>query len=395
MPLDAATSPRWVPAPVFKWSVGILAAVLAGILAFEMLDISIFKRIGMAHQFCYLREPKLIWLHVVSDVLIGAAYVSISATLAYLVYRASKGIPFNWVFLAFGLFIVSCGLTHFMEVWVIWEPVYWMSGYVKVVTAAASLATAVALFPLVPKVFALVAAARQGEQRRVEIEQLNKELERFNYSVAHDLRSPLRSISGFSHRLGEELGNELPPKARRNLERIQSSVIRMDTLINDLLRYATVGRQELTLKPVALSEPVRSAMELLEAEIGDRQAEIAVPSSWPTVVGDAALLQVVFQNLLGNSLKFVAPGVHPRIEIASTTQSQHATIFIRDNGIGIAPASREKLFRMFERFNPEYAGTGIGLAIVQRAVERMQGKIGISTEPRRAGTEFWMQLPLA
>ena len=108
-----ASSPAsWFARPLFRWSLGIVGSVIAGALLFEALGISVFSRIGMPHEFCYLREPKLVWLHVISDLLIGVAYVSISVTLAYLVFKASKGIPFHWVFLAFGLFIVSCGFTH-------------------------------------------------------------------------------------------------------------------------------------------------------------------------------------------------------------------------------------------------------------------------------------------
>src|SRR2546423_12359442 len=114
-----ASASRWAASPLLRWSIGILVSVLLGALIFEAFDASVFQRIGMAHEYCYLREPKLIWLHVVSDVLIGAAYVSISSTLGYLVYKASRDIPFHWVFLAFGLFIISCGMTHFMEVWVV------------------------------------------------------------------------------------------------------------------------------------------------------------------------------------------------------------------------------------------------------------------------------------
>src|SRR6476619_1469853 len=110
----------------------------------------------MPHATCYLRNPRIIWLHVSSDLAIGTAYVCISTTLGYLVWRASKDIPFHWMFLAFGLFIVTCGMTHFMEVWTVWTPLYWLAGYVKVICAVASVITAIALFPLVPKVFALI-----------------------------------------------------------------------------------------------------------------------------------------------------------------------------------------------------------------------------------------------
>src|SRR4051812_14830095 len=218
-----AAPPRPAFNPLLRWSIGVLLATILGALIFEAFDVSVFQRIGMAHEYCYQREPGLIWLHVISDALIGLAYVSISATLAYLVYKAARDIPFNWVFLAFGLFIVSCGMTHSMEVWVVWEPVYWMSGYVKIITATASVATAIALFPLVPKIFRLIEAARKSEARRIEIEQLNDELERFNYTVAHDLRAPLRGITGFGQALREDFGAQLPPKARDYVDKMQRS----------------------------------------------------------------------------------------------------------------------------------------------------------------------------
>ncbi|MBA4137504.1 MAG: hypothetical protein C0518_09335 [Opitutus sp.] len=389
------TGSWWGRGTFFRSSVAILAAVLGGVLVFEALNISVFTRIGMPHEFCYLRDPKLVWLHVTADVLIGAAYVSISVTLAYLVYRASKDIPFNWVFLAFGLFIVSCGLTHFMEVWVIWEPVYWLSGYVKVVTAAASVATAIALFPLLPKVFAFIAEARKSEERRTQIEQLNLELERFNYSVAHDLRAPLRGISGFGQALREDYSAQLPPAAQDYIARMQESAERMDTLISDLLKYATIGRQELRLRAVELEEVLGVTLNFLQAEIEQADAEILLPQNLCAVRGDVTLLQVVFQNLIGNALKFVAPGVRPRVEITCTNREGVVTVRVTDNGLGIPPEARDRVFRIFERFHPTHPGTGIGLPIVHRAIERLGGRIGVDPASRGTGTCFWVELPAA
>lgn len=384
---------QWLAAPVFRWSVAILGCVFGGAVAFEVLDISVFKRIGMPHELCYLREPKLIWLHVISDSLIGAAYVSISLTLGYLVYKASQGIPFHWVFLAFGLFIVSCGFTHFMEVWVIWEPIYWLSGYVKVVTAAASVATAIALFPLLPKVFRLVDAARQSEERKIEIERLNQELQRFNYSVAHDLRSPLRGIAGYSDALREDCGGQIGPSGQAYLDRIQSSVRKMDDLISDLLKYASIGRQELKLTPVHLADTARAVIAFLESEIRRRDAEVTVQGELPVAVGDATLLQVVLQNLVGNGIKFVASGIRPRVEISAERKGDLVEVSVTDNGLGIPADARARIFDMFQRFHPQHEGTGIGLPIVHRAVERMGGRIVVESGPGGRGTRFKVMLP--
>jgi signal transduction histidine kinase len=390
--LVASRPVGWLAMPLFRWSLGIIGAVIAGIVIFELLQIPLFSRIGLPHEICYLQQPKLIWLHVTSDLLIGVAYVSISATLAYLVYRASRDIPFNWVFIAFGLFIVSCGLTHFMEVLVIWRPVYWLSGYVKVVTAAASVATAIALFPLVPKIFDLIAAARKSEQRRTEIEQLNEDLERFNYSVAHDLRAPLRSIVGFGDVLRDDHGAELSAEAAECVVRMQRAAGRMDALVSGLLRYATIGRQQLELRPVAVAEVVRGVMQLLEREISDRKAEIRVPDDLPTVIGDASLLQVALQNLIGNAIKFVAPGVNPQVQFSWRDESGYVVLCLTDNGVGFPPDSAKRVFGMFERFHPDQPGTGIGLAIAHRAIDRMQGQIGVEPGPEGIGSRFWLRL---
>ncbi|PTX90724.1 ATP-binding protein [Opitutus sp. ER46] len=388
----AQSRPAWLRLPLFRWSLGIILAVVAGALVFEALNFPVLSRIGLPHEFCYLRDPRLVWLHVTADFLIGAAYVSISVTLAYLVYRASRDIPFNSVFLAFGLFIVSCGFTHFMEVWVIWHPVYWLSGYVKVVTAAASVATAIALFPLVPRIFALIAAARESEVRRVEIERLNTDLERFNYSVAHDLRAPLRSIVGFAEILREEHLAVLPPEVRTYLERMQHSAERMDALVGGLLRYATIGRQPAELKPVETIDVVHAALGLLESTIGARGAEVVVQRPLPRILGDGLFLQVVIQNLVGNALKFVASGVTPEVQIRGEVVGDDVILSVIDNGVGFPPGTAPRAFGMFERFHPDHPGTGIGLAIVHRAVERMQGEIGIEPRTDAPGTRFWVRL---
>jgi PAS domain S-box-containing protein len=130
----------------------------------------------MPHGMCYLWIPQLVSLHLISDSLIGLSYLAISATLTYLVYKARRDIPFRWVFLAFGLFIVTCGATHFMEVWTIWQPVFWLSGYVKLVTAVASVATAVVLPPLIPKVLELINSAKLSQVHKAELESANTEL---------------------------------------------------------------------------------------------------------------------------------------------------------------------------------------------------------------------------
>src|SRR5258707_8028426 len=212
---DSRASLKLLPVNPFLRYGLLLGAALAGIALLSPDFIRGLFRADefMPHATCYLRNPKVIALHVTSDLLIGFACVAISSTLAWLVYKSRKGIPFHWMFLAFGLFIITCGFTHFMEVWTVWRAVYWLAGWVKVVCAAASVVTALALFPLVPKVFALIDAVKVSEERRVKLENANTELEAFAYSVSHDLRAPLRAMQGMAGALREDHGKQLDPQA--------------------------------------------------------------------------------------------------------------------------------------------------------------------------------------
>jgi hypothetical protein len=134
------------------------------------------EQMFMPHGMCYLWVPQLYLMHVSSDLLIGVSYVAISSTLIYLIYRARHDMPFSWIFVAFGVFIFSCSITHFMEAWTIWHATYWLSGYIKLLTAASSVATAVVLPFLIPKVLMLIRAVKVSEERREQLETAHHEL---------------------------------------------------------------------------------------------------------------------------------------------------------------------------------------------------------------------------
>jgi len=377
--------------PLVRWGLPIVAVLAAVIFLFP----SLFRADQfMPHATCYLRNPKVIFLHVSSDLLIGLAYVSISSTLAYLVYKASKDIPFHWMFLAFGLFIITCGFTHFMEVWTVWQAVYWLAGGVKLVCAAASVATALALFPLVPKVFAMISAVKLSEERRIKLEGANHELEAFAYSVSHDLRAPLRAVQGLCGALREDFAQQLPPEAVQYIERITDASQRMDCLIRDMLAYSRITRAEAELGTVDLNAALRDAQVTLAADVAQSQAEIHVEHALPQVMANSLLLTQVIANLLSNGIKFVAHGTKPQVKVFAKDGGQNVRLHFQDNGIGIAPEFREKIFRMFERLHSpaEYPGTGIGLAIVQKALQRMNGTIGLESTPGN-GSCFWIELP--
>ncbi len=600
----------------------------------------------MPHGHCYLWQPGVLWLHVLSDAFVALAYTSIPFTLLYFV-RKRRDIPFNWMFLSFGIFIIACGATHLMEIWTIWTPTYWLAGMIKAVTAVASVATAIMLIKLVPHAIALPtaaqleqahaelriahalletrvvertaeltrkneelaievaerkktadalaisetrmrkltesgivgmvfsdldgrvfeandaflrivgytradleaglidtknltvperAAAREAviqelvatgrtppwesvilrkdgsrvptltgvtmldppnalsivldltEQKRTEaaIKQLreqheadarfrslleaapeamvitdqedlivlmnaqaellfgypraelllapldtvvadnqgtrkdgstfmleinespikvegstltsrtlrditarmraeeelmrardaalvaSRELEAFSYSVAHDLRAPLRGINGYAALLVEDLGDKLTAESRSHLERIGLGAARMGELIDALLRLSRLSRAELVNEHVDLSVLARSVLEQLGAQDPGRNIDIVIANGLSTR-GDRQLLLVVLENLLGNAWKFVAKRAGGRIELGRDEKGY----FIRDNGAGFDMAYAQKLFMPFQRLHAvtEFAGTGIGLATVQRIIHRHGGVV--------------------
>jgi signal transduction histidine kinase len=357
----------------------------------------------LPHATCYLRNSRLIWLHASTDMVIGLSYVTISGTLGYLVYRARRDIPFHWMFLAFGLFIVACGFTHFMEVWTVWQPVYWLAGYVKVVTAMASLSTAILLPPLIPKINGLVRSARLSEERKkaletsnTELAAANEELKAFTYSASHDLRAPLRTMSSMSELLSQSLPSDAPEETRQFAERIKSGAGRMNQLLDDLLTYASFYKVDAPISRIEPEAAIREVIPEWEADFRERDASIEVAADIPPVRGNATLLKLVFSNLIGNACKYVPAERDPRIEIRGESINGHVEISVSDNGYGIPKEYQVKIFEPFERLHrvEEHEGTGLGLAIVTRAVRKMSGQVGVESTVG-VGSRFWVRLPKA
>ncbi len=233
----------------------------------------------------------------------------------------------------------------------------------------------------------------QVRERTAALEERNEELESFGYSISHDLRAPLRTMQGFSEALLEDFGDKLDPTGRDYAERIVAGSRRMDELIRDLLAYSRVSRGELQLLPVALGPVADTALAELGTALRARAATVRVADSLPVVHGHAGTLSQVFANLLGNALKFVPESRPPVIEIVSDRRNGMVRVWVIDNGIGIANEHRERIFRVFERLHSvqEYPGTGIGLAIVRKAIERMGGKVGVESTLGQ-GSRFWIEL---
>jgi signal transduction histidine kinase/DNA-binding response OmpR family regulator len=230
-------------------------------------------------------------------------------------------------------------------------------------------------------------------ERTAELREINVELEAFSYSVSHDLRTPLRSIQGFAQILLEEYEDRLEAVGRDYVQRIVAAARRMDSLTEGLLTYSRLSRTAVELIPISLEEVVEDALIQLEPEIRSKEAQVAVERPLPQVMGHYVTLVQAVANLLANSLKFVAPGVRPQVRVWAEERDDRVYFRLRDNGIGIAPEYQERIFRIFERLHgPDtYAGTGIGLSIVHKGVERMGGQVGVESAPDQ-GSTFWVGL---
>ena len=219
---------------------------------------------------------------------------------------------------------------------------------------------------------------RRVRQRTAELEAVNHELEAFSYSVAHDLRAPLRRIDGFSQTLLEDYGERLDDAGRQNLRRVREAAQHMARLIDDLLELSRVTRSALQRGHVDLSALTQAVVNTLQAAEPGRQVEVVVEAGL-IVEGDNRLLAIVMENLVGNSWKFTRKRADPRIEIGAHQgwSDRPTAYFVRDNGAGFDMAYVSKLFGVFQRLHTEtdFEGTGIGLATVQRIVQRHGGRI--------------------
>lgn len=222
-----------------------------------------------------------------------------------------------------------------------------------------------------------------------------QQMEDFLYSIAHDLRAPLRAMEGYSAALVEEAKENLSKTCQDFAFRIGVSARFMDALLRDLIALSGIAQQSVDLKPVNLERVVDLAVSCLQKEIGQKWARIEIEGPWSYVLAHEATIGPVISHLLENALKFVAAGVIPAIRIRTEEKGKVVRLWIEDNGIGIDPAYFNEVFRMFRRLNADaYSGTGIGLAIVKKGINRMAGQCGVASIPGK-GSQFWIELPKA
>ena len=235
---------------------------------------------------------------------------------------------------------------------------------------------------------------REQEILTRELETRNAELERFVYTVSHDLRSPLVTIKGFIGLLQKDIDDNDVDRINNDLQKINKAADTMGDLLSGLLELSQIGRIVNPPESGSLDRLVDQAIENVASEIGERGIEIVRTDNMPDYWGDRLRLLEVFQNLIENAVKFMGDQPAPRIEISATENGDKIVCEIHDNGIGIDPEYHERIFDLFERLNPEIDGTGIGMTLVRRIIEAHGGEIGIESEGNRQGTSFIFTLPV-
>jgi signal transduction histidine kinase/DNA-binding response OmpR family regulator len=373
----------------------------------------------MPHGMCYLWNPRLLTLHVVSDAVIALAYFSIPIMLLFLV-RKRRDLPFAGVFAMFGLFIVACGMTHLLEIWTIWHPIYWVSGGVKALTACVSLATVVLLVRIVPQALAIKGRAdlyhelaelnatleqkvlvqtEHLQTRTVEAEAATVSKSQFLANMSHEIRSPMNAILGML-KLLRMSGLSAPQED--HAAKAYAATQALLRLLNDILDFSKIEAGKLTFEraPFGIDEMVRDVSSLLSASLGAKPVELIfiIDDQLPKQLqGDAFRLRQVLLNLAGNAIKFTAEGeiVVEIRQVASGKQACDLAFSVRDTGIGIAP---KQLTAIFDGFNQGEAsttrrsgGSGLGLTISQRIVSLMGGQLHVESELGR-GSRFYFTL---
>ncbi len=496
----------------------------------------------MPHGFCFLWRPDVLWLHVISDGFIALAYFCIPVALVYFV-RTRKDVPFQMVFLLFGAFILLCGTTHIMSIWVLWHPSYYTEGVIKAMTAIASIGTMIMTVRLMPQALAIpspsqmdianaqlreanakleklyadsqersrvtlaaivdnavdaiitidevgkiesinragerlfgydaseivgqnvrvlmpepyqsahdgyldryvrtgeariigtsgrevegrrkdgtvfpidlsvsaftidgerhftgivrdITVARQEHEARqrllARLTESNTELERFAYVASHDMQEPLRMVLNFSQIIAADYADVLDEEGRDYLRIVGDSAMRMRDMVQDLLEYARLGREGMSMSDVDMEVELNHVLTNLKELIGDSEAVITA-DPLPFVEGNAVQIMRLLQNLIANAIKYQKPGNTPHVHVSVTPEGQDWHFTVRDNGMGIDPAFVNQVFEPFRRLHTWEAirGSGLGLAVCRKIIDSHGGRIWATSKPGE-GSIFHFTIP--
>lgn len=373
----------------------------------------------MAHGYCYLWNPALVTLHVVSDGAITLAYLVIPLALTYIVLKR-KDIPFSWMLCCFGAFIIACGTTHAMEIWTLWHGDYWISGIIKAFTGIVSLITSVLLIRLLPTILTLPSAhmlrvanealekeAKKRQQVENELREKNLELQKANLakdnflaSMSHELRTPLNAIIGFSGTLAMRLQGPLTPTQEKHIDIIKSSAKHLLSLINDLLDLTKIesGKIAIQHEKFSCQQLVEDLMNVLElqAKLKGLTFTAVMPEQEIILNSDKRAISQIILNLASNALKFTQTG-GVRLELSKQIEDKKAylKVDVIDTGIGIRAEDQQRLFNAFEQVhnNLSTEGTGLGLYLSKKFSALLGGSIQFSSEIGK-GSCFTLRVPL-
>ena len=231
------------------------------------------------------------------------------------------------------------------------------------------------------------------ETKNVTLERQKAELERFAYTVSHDLKSPLVTIRGFLGLLEQDIDQRDSEGVRRDIEQIGAASESMAHLLEDLLELSRIGRVANPSEGVSLTELAREATELVGGQIRERGVEVEIEPRMPAVYGDRLRLLEVYQNLIANAVTFMGDQARPKVNVGARLDGDRVVCFVRDNGEGVEELYHRKIFGLFERLNPSAGGSGVGLALVKRIVEVHGGRIWVESDGAGQGATFWFSLP--
>ncbi len=231
--------------------------------------------------------------------------------------------------------------------------------------------------------------------RRLSLElRLRKDdVEAFIHAMTHDLRAPLRTVTGFAEAMAEDQSSRLDAAGKHQLDRIQAAVRQMWGLIESLVEFSRIGRKAIKLKTVDLHELLRLCLDEMRAEIQAQNATVEIKGELGPVEADPALLKIAIHNLISNGVKYVKPGVAPCVQVWTERQGSSVCLMFRDNGIGLTAEDQQRIFTPFVRLHgvEDYPGLGLGLSATKRVVEIIGGQIGVSSTPEN-GSTFWIEL---
>lgn len=375
----------------------------------------------MPHGMCYLWRLDILLMHVVSDFVIGVAYFSIPLVL-WIFSRRRPDLMYRPVAYLFIAFILFCGASHFLSIYTVWVPVYFVEGVVKIGTAVASVGTAIVLWPLLPRALAIPSVQqlaktndslrdeverrsaaeaelshlaenleRTVEARTGELQKSNETLKDFAAGASHDLKAPVRQVALLADLALRDPNSELSERARTYLEEVQAKSEGMLELVDTLLSYSAL----LDTKPNAEAIGLSEAIHAMAAEFklnSETTLQIRV-SGDGTILGDITLIKQLFSNLFENARKY-SDKTTPAIEVLIEQTPVQVLVTVRDNGPGIPKEYAEGVFGMLQRYRTDVAGSGVGLAFCRRIMEALGGTISLDTT-YTDGAAFRLEFPPA